>query len=199
MGIEAIISRIEADATVAADQNLARARVKVDEILKEGEKKALNEYQTILIAGKKDISQKHAEELSRTMIEARNRVRKQKESLVSQCFEQAAQDLKSVRKSPAYLQILRHLIEEGLRSIGSDTCILSVCGEDYGFAKEIASEISMGDIQISVSPDPVSTSGGVIIKSPGGIMVNNTVEARLARYHKDLLVEIAAILFDQEH
>ncbi|PKL59462.1 MAG: hypothetical protein CVV33_07710 [Methanomicrobiales archaeon HGW-Methanomicrobiales-4] len=198
MGIEAIIARINDDAEIEARRIKTEAQTRADEIIREGEKKADHEYQAVINAGKREIRQLSAQKRSHVLITARRTVREMKESLVSRCFEQAAEELSTVRNSADYPGILKHLIQEGTESLGSGTITVSVNSQDYHLAEDILSGMRESGMIISLSENPVSSIGGAIISSNQGIRVDNTFESRLERYRGLLLFEVSTILLGKE-
>jgi len=198
MGINAIISRINEDADTEAARIRAIADTKAEEIRTTGAKEAEDEYTAIINRGKQKIRQNNAQMRSQVLITTRKMVREEKESLISRCFFLATEELQNVSTKRGYQSVLKWLITDGIQSIRSEKYIISVNEKDKQIAEQIVSDLRIDGRDISLTPEVLTAMGGAIIKSTHGISVDNTIEARLGRYRKELLYKVSLILFGEE-
>jgi len=198
MGLDEILTRIRTDASDEALALRTRAHEQAEEIRKDGEKRAEEEFQTCLAAGIRDVNRKKEQARSQVMIQARRCVRQARESIISECFDTIAAECEEVRKSSRYPEILRELIREGCRILNTTQATLCVADADRQIAATIASSLKEEGFDIRISDEQEGTGAGVIIHSGRGVFVDNTFKARLDRYKNGLLPEIATILFDKD-
>jgi len=198
VGLEAIISRIQADAEAEAERIRADAAEQAEGLRRSGREEANEVYRAVLDAGMRDIRQEQARRHSQALIRARKITREARENIIARCFEEAAEGYATVRKSNGYPGILASLAEEGAAALGAGDLLISVREDDRELAEEIAARMSRAGRTVSVSDESLTASGGVVIMNQQGIRVENTFEARTDRYHKGLLPGIAAILFGKD-
>ena len=148
--------------------------------------------------GKRAFNQEISELQSRMRIEARNRVRIARETLITRSFEEAARQLQDIRSNPAYPEIFSRLCEEGRLILETEAILITIDQRDHPLADAIASEYAKAGITMTFAELQVKTSGGMIIHRSDGAYVDNTVETRLEREKRDLLIEIAGILFQKD-
>ena len=79
-----------------------------------------------------------------------------------------------------------------MSSIDSDDVLISCNKQDNSVVKTLVSKLSAKHKRnISVSDEPLKTSGGVIVSNlDDTISVNNTIEARLERMKAELRTDI---------
>ncbi len=198
MGLDAIIARIHDDAQAEVSRIRAQAEQEAKKIETKGAREAEQAYQAIISLASRDIRQKRAQLRSRTLIEARTIIRQEKEDQINRCFVQAIQELETIREKEKYRAVLLRLITDGISSVHSDSYIITVDERDREITSEILTVLKKETNEVSISSGPIKTAGGALIAGSHGVMVNNTFEARLARYEKKLLYQVARILLEKE-
>jgi vacuolar-type H+-ATPase subunit E/Vma4 len=198
MSTSAIINRIHNESSLEVSEILRLAQEECEQILNAGQQKAYQEYSRIVRAGERASDQEIREMQSRIRIEARNRVRIAREMLIARSFEEAARHLQKIRSHPSYPEIFSRLCEEGRVILETRTIIVSVDPRDRLLADAIASVYSSQGIMMTFAELNYATSGGMIVTRSDGAYVDNTLEARLEREKRDLLIEIAGILFQKD-
>ena len=198
MSTSAIIDRIQRESSLEISRILKAAEEECEHIRGSGKQMADQEYDRIVRSGERAIQQEISELQSWIRIEARNRVRIARETLIARSFEEATRQLHDIRLNPAYPEIFYRLCEEGRVNLETDTILITIDQRDHVLADAIASEYAKTGITMTFAELQGATSGGVIIHRSDGAYVDNTVEARLGRERRDLLIEIAEILFQKE-
>lgn len=198
MSASAIINRIEKESFTEVSSILKLAEEEVKQILDAVDQTADHEYNRIVRSGERAVSQEIRELQSRMRIEARKRVRNARELLISRTFEEAARWLGEIRSHPAYPEIFSRLCEEGRVILESESILITIDQRDRLLADAIASEYAKTGITMIFTELQVPTAGGMIVHRSDGAYVDNTIEARLERERRDLLIEIAEILFQKD-
>ncbi|MBN1167676.1 MAG: V-type ATP synthase subunit E [Methanospirillaceae archaeon] len=198
MGLDTIIARIHDDAQKEASRIRADAQAEAKQIEATGALEAEKAYQTIILLASRDIRQKRAQLRSRALIEARTIIRQEKEDQINRCFENALLELETIREKEKYRAVLLRLINDGISSVHSDSYTITVDDRDREITGEIISVLKEDTDEISIRTGSIRTAGGALIAGSHGVMVDNTFEARLARYKKELLYRVARILLEKE-
>jgi len=198
MSTSAIISRIQNESSLQVSEILRLAQEESEQILNAVQQKADQEHSRIVGAGERASDQEIREMQSRIRIEARNRVRIAREMLIARSFEEASRHLLDIRSHPSYPEIFSRLCEEGRVILDADAIIVSIDPRDRLLADAIASAYSGQGIMMTFAELASATSGGMIVTRPDGVYVDNTFEARLEREKRDLLIEVAEILFQKD-
>jgi len=198
MSTSTIISRIENESSKEVSRILKQAEEECERILELGRHKADEEYSRIVKAGRRAVDQEMSEIRSRKRIEARNKVRIARETLISRSFDEAVHKLQDIRSHPAYPDIFSRLCEEGRLILESDAILITIDQRDRLLADSIALKYAKAGITLTFAELQSPTSGGMIVHRSDGAYVDNTVETRLERGRRDLLIEIAEILFQKD-
>jgi V/A-type H+-transporting ATPase subunit E len=196
---ERIIRRILEEAESEKKQIENEADNSIALLLAEGRAKAEEKYSEIMDSAKKEREMAVNRILAQARLKARETVRSARDDIISLCFDRAEDEILQIRHSERYPSVLEFLIENGIRELGEKRVILDICPEDRGIIQEMIPEFEKKGYHIVVSPDPVVSEGGLIIRSDTrSVHVNNTFEARLQRYRKEILYEVAEILVKTE-
>ncbi len=139
---------------------------------------------------------KQAESIRRQVIgsaelDVRNAQLRSLESAVTDVFEAAMKRVSEI-SGAAQEKALSRLIEEGADVIGTTARLL--CSDND--RKSASSALGrLGGRTITLDPEGIQTSGGVILTSAdGSVRFDNTFEARLERLRPSLRKEVAALL-----
>ncbi|MFH0967532.1 MAG: V-type ATP synthase subunit E family protein [Methanobacteriota archaeon] len=198
MSSTAIINRIEKESSLEISGIPKQAEEECEQIRGAGRQKADLEYDRIVKAGGRVIHQEISELKSQMRIEARNKVRITREKLITRSFEEAARELQDIRSQPEYPDIFFRLCEEGRLILETDTLLITIDQRDRLLADAIASKYAKTGITMTFTELQGANSGGMIIHRSDGAYVDNTVETRLERERRDLLIEIAEVLFQKD-
>jgi V/A-type H+/Na+-transporting ATPase subunit E len=204
-GADKIVSSILSDAQSEADQFIQQAEKEAASILDDGQKKADLEKEKILEDAKKQSSMKYQQILSEAKMNARRAQLEAKEELIEDAFKEAKSELKKIAdtSSEEYKQALGEIIKEAAVEIGGGDLTVHLKSGDVEKIKD-----SFGKIQTDVEAEigakttleigeNIETIGGAVVKTKNGqIEVNNTIEARMLRFKKNLRSEVAKVLFN---
>tara|TARA_B100001765_G_C19345955_1_gene268153 strand:+ start:106 stop:678 length:573 start_codon:yes stop_codon:yes gene_type:complete len=162
-----------------------------NKMIEESESKTNNEQLVIESQQVKESDIKSRQILGAAEIQSRNSTLKLLEKNINNVFTTALKEL-SKDKGKNYQAALAAFIEEGLSSIDSDDVLISCNKQDNSVVKTLVSKLSAKHKRnISVSDEPLKTSGGVIVSNlDDTISVNNTIEARLERMKAELRTDI---------
>jgi V/A-type H+-transporting ATPase subunit E len=198
MGMDAIIARIKADtdAEIARirDDAHERAEATIDRATIEADR----EYERIIAEGKRTIKVFTGRILSQAVMDARRMVREERERGISLCFQEAEKELNYRIQTTEYERILRNLLKDGMEDLGADEGVIIPTERDRGVVQSILSEDPAGYGKFIVNPECVLSTGGVVIRSRDGkVTIDNTIEARIARFRNDLVYTVAKILYTE--
>jgi len=204
-GLDKIVSSILSEARSKADENIQKAELEAKTIEEEGSKAADFEKKKILDLATKKSEMKHQQIVSEAKMKSRKLELETKEEVIEESFNKATEELKAISNTTdkEYLDSLKKIIEEAALEIGGGELIIYTKEEDISKAKNLVSSIETNvtsqtgkDTKFEFG-ESIDTIGGAILKTKNGnIEVNNTIEARLLRYKKDLRGKVAEILFN---
>lgn len=203
-GTEKIVSNIMSEAQIKADKILQETEVKVNSINDNGNKQAEVEKTKILDDAKKQSDMRYQQIISEAKMNSRRLELGAREEVIEEAFKKANDELKTIASSSTtdYVNSLNKMIKEAAIEIGGGNLIVHVKEDDKSkissnlssLANEIKSETNK-DIDLEIG-DSIDIIGGAILKTKNGeIEVNNTIEARMLRFKKDLRSKVAKILF----
>jgi V/A-type H+/Na+-transporting ATPase subunit E len=162
-----------------------------------GRVEAVRRETTEAVAKILETGEKHAESVKRQIIgaaelEARNAQLRSLERAVNESFDAATKEVSSV-EGAAREKAFAGLIQEGLDVLGPKAKVYCSAGDKKAAAGAIRR--LEGKAKLTLEPDPIETTGGVVLTVPdGSIRFDNTFEARLERMRPDLRKDVAAIL-----
>ncbi len=203
-GTEKIVSSIMSDAQIKADSILGKAEEENSSILEKGQKEALIEKEKILADAKKQSNMKYQQIISEAKMNSRRMELEAREEIIEDTFKTAEEKLKEIASSGAveYKESLKKIITEAATEIGGGELIVLLKESDVAKIKDSISSIAedvtvkTGKNTILEIGENIKTIGGAVVKTKNGeIEVNNTIEARILRFKKDLRSKVAAELF----
>lgn len=211
-GVEKIIAQIEKTAQEKVADILAEARGRADALLAEARTQASEQERLLLARGEQEARRETQRILAEARIQARRaRVQAQEDS-VRQAFEQARQMLQALADSGeagsvSYTEILKRLIVESVAA--TDTAELEVLVRQADRAlltvdllSAVAAEagrVTGRSVALTLSPEALASAGGAVVRSRDGrVRVDNTFEARTARFMDAIRTRVARELFAGE-
>jgi len=211
-GVQRIIEEIEKTTEATVSEMLGEAKKKVDGILQEARVHADEQERSIVDSGEQEARRESQRILAEARIKARREKVKAQEDIVQQSFERAREGLKEAAEQgmiegTAYRDVLERLIRQSVVSSGESALEVLVNPRDTGLlTREVLASIAgqaggeLGvDVSLSLSEEPLSCMGGVVIRSSDGkIRVDNTFEARIDRFRETIRTRVARELFGQE-
>ena len=138
-------------------------------------------------------------------MKSRRLVLETREEVIEESFNKATEELNKISHTTdkEYVDSLKGIIEEAALEIGGGNLIIYTKEEDVSKIENLVEAIA-SNVKSETGNDTkfefgngIDTIGGAILKTKNGeIEVNNTIEARLLRYKKDLRSQVAKILFN---
>ena len=134
-------------------------------------------------------------ERARRLMRARFTVRKgailAKEALIDEVFGMVKARLHAVRQQPSYPAVFRALAREALAGV-TGRAKIGVDPQDVALATEVLNELGVtADVETGLS-----TAGGLRVEVQGGrVVIDNTLEARLAKAERFLRPDVNKSLF----
>jgi V/A-type H+/Na+-transporting ATPase subunit E len=203
-GTEKIVSSIMSDAQIKADSILGKAEEKNNSILDKGQKEALLEKEKILEDANKQSNMKYQQLISEAKMNSRRMELEAREEIIELAFKNAEEKLNEIASSDAteYKQSLKNIITEAATEIGGGELLVHIKESDVAKIKDLLPSIAQdvtgktGNITTLEISENINPIGGAVVKTKNGeIEVNNTIEARMLRFKKDLRSKVAAVLF----
>jgi V/A-type H+-transporting ATPase subunit E len=198
MGMEVIIARINADTDAEVERIRDDVRKRREAIIDAATIEAERAYERTISEGRRSTKVSTSRIISQAVMDARRMVREERERGINLCFQEAEKELNYRIQTTEYERILRHLIGEGIEDLGVDEGIVIPTERDRSLVQSILSNDADHFGKFVVHPECVLSTGGVVIRSRDGkITINNTLEARIERFRKDLVHTVANILYQE--
>lgn len=193
MSVEKIIEKISLEAAEKAGIIRRTAEEEAARYLEKEKMAAEAEKNAEIAARKREVDAEVSRMLAQARMEGRQTVSNARENLISDCFDRARERITAISGSPEYPEILKYLIQDGIKKIGAQDITLSANSRDIPVLESILAK-GTGTV-VRVSGEPIPTSGGVLLRTGSGTRrVDNTFEARLDRMRRDLIFDVAGIL-----
>jgi V/A-type H+-transporting ATPase subunit E len=204
-GSDKIVSTILSEAQNKADEIIQKAELEAKSLEEKKSKIANFEKEKILDDANKQSKMRYQQIVSEAKMKSRRLELETREEVIEESFNKATEELKKIAltSDKEYVESLKGIIEEAAIEINGGDLIIYTKEEDINKIKSLVGSIennvksTTGNDTKFEFGDPINTIGGAILKTKNGeIEVNNTIEARLLRYKKDLRSQVAKILFD---
>lgn len=211
-GVEKIIAQIEKTAAEKVADILAGARGKAEALLAEARSQATEQERAVLARGEQEARRESQRILAEARIQARRACVKAQEDTVKQAFAQALQVLQALADSGeaggfSYSEILKRLVVESIAATDTAELEVLVRQADHSlltpeFLRAVAAEgsrVTGRTIALTPGAEPVAAAGGAAVRSlDGRVRVDNTFEARTARFKDAIRTRVAKELFAGE-
>ncbi len=187
MTLDALIERIEHDASSEAEQIIEEAEQRADQIIETAREQAKKEAEDIRSQGEKQAARVRDKTLAVARRKAREAKRQAKEQVMQDCLQRVRRHLAEV-DGDAYERHVRNAIKEGKERFG-DCAILASRDLDEDIAASL-------DVSVDGQVDSI---GGVIVKNKDGSRrLDETFESLLERRMEDIRILMAEHLFEEE-
>jgi len=196
-GIEKITAKLEAEARAEIDSVNAETAAKCEEIKKEYEKKAQDEYWKRVKAGTKSCENRVERMASAADMEARKSILAFKQEMVSKAFARAVENITGMPREE-YIEFLAGQTAKAA-STGTEELIFNErdrkeLGADAAKAANALLKKKGIAGGLTVSAETRDIPGGLIVKQ-GDIEVNCSVDILVQLYRNELASQVAEILF----
>ncbi len=149
------------------------------------------EYDKILVDGKKEADKLQKQITGSAALEARNKQLLLVEDSVEKVFAKAMEKLNDLVRNEDYTKLVTQLLDESVKGLGTSNVIIECNSKDKSVVQSILSKFPGA----TLSSNTVNCLGGVIVKSKDGSMsFDNTIDARIERL-KPLIRKDIAIRF----
>ena len=196
-GIEKITAKLEAEARAEAEAVKAEAQAQCDEIKKEYEKKAQDEYWKRIQAGTKNCENRVQRLASASDMEAKKAILAFKQEMVSKAFDRAVASIHEMPRE-TYVAFLAGQAAKAASS-GMEELIFNakdkaeVGADTVKAANALLKERGISG-KLTVSDETRDIPGGLIVRQ-GDIEVNCSVDTLVQLYRNELASQVAEILF----
>lgn len=149
------------------------------------------EYDRILVDGKKEADKLQKQITGSATLEARNKQLLLVEDSVEKVFAKAIEQLNDLVRNEDYTKLVTQLLDESVKGLGTSDVVIECNSKDKSVVQLILSKFSGA----TLSPNTIDCLGGIIVKSKDGSMsLDNTIDARIERL-KPLIRKDIAIRF----
>lgn len=185
--VDKILNQSENELLLTLNQSLVVSKNTLSNSLSSLEQ----EYDRILVDGKKEADKLQKQITGSAALEARNKQLLLVEDSVEKVFAKAIEKLNDLVRNEDYTKLVTQLLDESVKGLGSSDVIVECNSKDKSVIQSILSKFSGA----TLSPNTVNCLGGVIVKSKDGSMsLDNTIDARIERL-KPLIRKDIAIRF----
>jgi V/A-type H+-transporting ATPase subunit E len=197
--IKVLSNAVLRDVRGDAEQVLAEARTKADEIRQRAQEQAEAERAQILEGAKVEAERIRGQVVATTQLKARTMELEQREKLLQDVFDTVKKRLPSVLRGSDYEKIAQRLLREAITQLGGSTVIVRADPETMkslstrvleDIAKETGMKIQLGDT--------LEKGLGVIAETEDKRrQYDNTLETRLRRMQDTLRSSVYRILMGE--
>jgi vacuolar-type H+-ATPase subunit E/Vma4 len=194
MAIDDLIKAVEVSGQERILEIQERSKAESDEIIRDAQAKDLPIKKRFIEDATQSVAVQKNKLLSAAREKSRMEIIKAKNESFEKVFDEAVRKLESVRKHPHYREILKVLLGEALRELGSDGIILHIDPRDEALLKDILSELK----ESSQIVTDITCTGGLNASSRDErFVVFNTLESRLKKAKEIYRPEIISVLFGE--
>ena len=148
-----------------------------------------SEYDKIISDGNKEADKIEKQITGSADIEARNKHLMALEEAVDKVFSTALDQIANADRSGDYSNLIKTLIEEATKILGTSEIIISTNAKDKDIVQSALSQFSGAEL----SSETIDCLGGIKVKSKDGAMTfDNTIDARIERLKPLIRKDIAA-------
>ncbi|MEK6834528.1 MAG: V-type ATP synthase subunit E [Thermoproteota archaeon] len=146
------------------------------------------EYDKILVDGKKEADKLQKQIIGSASLEARNKQLILVEESVEKVFAKAVEKLNDLIRNEDYSKLMTQLLDESVKGLGTSNIIVECNSKDKSVIQSILSKFSGA----TLSSNTINCLGGIIVKSKDGSMsFDNTIDARIERLKPLIRKDIA--------
>ena len=185
--VDKILNQSENELLSSLNQSLADSKNTLSNSLSLLEQ----EYDRIIVDGKKEADKLQKQITGSAALEARNKQLLFVEESVEKVFAQAMEKLNDLVRNEDYAKLVAQLLNESVKGLGTSNVIIECNSKDKSVVQSILSKF----FDATLSSNTINCLGGVIVKSKDGSMsFDNTIDSRIERL-KPLIRKDIAIRF----
>ena len=169
--------------------DLEKANSDTKQTLDNSLSKLEEEYDKILLDGKKEADKIEKQIIGSSDLDARNKQLMLLEEAVDKVFSKALEQIANADRSGDYSNLIKSLIREATQILGTSELTVFTNAKDKDVVQSALSEFSGAEL----SPETIDCLGGITVKSKDGTMTfDNTIDARIERLKPLIRKEIAS-------
>jgi V/A-type H+-transporting ATPase subunit E len=192
MAYQELLQSMELSADEKVKTILENARMEGEAILDEARKEGEAIRKKLLAKTREEMQAKRNHALYILREELKADVAREKQTLYSKSFEQAAELVKSCREDTRYKESFLKLFQESVEGIPGNEVVVHLDPKDTALTSGLSGQYGS---RLIIKPD-LASSGGVMASTPeGDITIRNTIESRLENAREALKQEIYSLLF----
>ena len=193
MALDEMLEALEQEGNLDIEKIKTQAREHENQILKEAEEEAAK----IRAANQKKVEDRvrieRSKILNRASFQVKKEVIRSKEAMMNDVFNSVMERIKALRKDGGYEPVFKSLATETLSGINGKA-IVSVDPADEQLARKILDGIG----REYVLKTDIKTLGGLSAHSEDGrIILNNTIDSRIAKAKQLLKTDVLKALFGE--
>ena len=192
MAYENLLKSVEESATERERELREKARITTDDIKAHTRKQVEEIQQSYLSGAEKSVEIEKNKLLYLTKGENKELLITIKEKIFLSAFQEAKQQLSTLRQHPGYPGIFEKLVHEAIGAVGEDRFSVHIDKRDEEILRK---SLSAMQVSCEVFTD-LECAGGLVVSSPDGtVVISNTIESRLERAQERKKHDIYSVLF----
>ena len=185
--VDKILNQCENELLASLNQSLDESKTTLSSSLSSLEQ----EYDRILVEGKKEADKLQKQIIGSSSLEARNKQLLLVEESVERVFAKAIEKLNLLARNEDYTKLMTQLLDESVKALDTSDIIVECNSKDKSTIQSILSKFPGA----TLSSNTINCLGGITVKSKDGSMsFDNTIDARIERL-KPLIRKDIAIRF----
>ena len=185
--VDKILNQCENELLASLNQSLDESKTALSSSLSS----LGQEYDRILVEGKKEADKLQKQIIGSSGLEARNKQLLLVEESIERGFAKAIEKLNLLARNEDYAKLLTQLLDESVKALGTSDIIVECNSKDKSIIQSILSKFPSA----TLSSKTINCLGGITVKSKDGSMsFDNTIDARIERL-KPLIRKDIAIRF----
>lgn len=146
------------------------------------------EYDKIILDGKKEADKIEKQIIGSSDLEARNKQLLALEEAIDKVFSKAIDQISNIDRSSDYSNLIKTLLDESTKILGTTQVIIYTNSKDRNVVQGVLSKYPGAEL----SHETIDCLGGITVQSKDGAMkFDNTIDARIQRLKPLIRKEIA--------
>lgn len=194
MAIDEILEALDEECRSECQNMFRHAQEEVEEILKEAEEEAARIREAKLERVRTRIKNDSSNLIYLANLKLKSEVITVRDQMIGNAFEEVSRELKDIRQRQEYKKVLRDLTEEAVSGIEGHL-IVHVDPADVSAVRDCLDEKGASyDLH-----DDLNTIGGIVVATDDArILIDNTIEKRLAMASEKMRMQVGRELFDND-
>lgn len=197
--IQGLSSAVLSDVRGNAEQTITEAKEKAEQIRKQAADQAAAERAQILSKASVEADRIRSQAIATTQLKARTAELEERETLLNNVFDAAAQKLVAIKDGNDYEKIAQRLLREAVAQLGAASVKVHADKTTSKFITHSLVESISKELNIKIKLDEPLTAGtGVVVETEDGHrQYDNTLETRLKRMRDTLRAPVYHILMGE--